>query len=207
MKLDTYVNPKRFANLLKNELFSNYKTILIGTGAVFGLLLIINVASVSSNAYWMFHQVFYPLTLFIGGFFLTAMIFHDLHDKERGYGYLTLPASLFEKFISRLLLTTVGYVIGSLFLYWLFSVVAAGITGLFFKISHPVFNPFSSFIWYMIRIYIVTQSVIFFGALFFRKHNLIKTILSIYLCQVLIVNYYHYPILPPIANPNEFHYI
>ncbi len=88
-------------------------------------------------------------------------------------------ASIEEKFLSRLLLTTVGYIIVSLVFYWLFSVIAAGLTELFFNRSHQIFNPFTPFIWKMIRLFLITQSVIFFGALFFRKNTLLKTISSL----------------------------
>lgn len=170
---------KRFYHLILNELISNYKAILIAIGSAFGLLLIINVASVSGYQEWNFNLVFYPLVLFIGGFIVSSMAFSELYLKPRNIHYLTLPASIAEKLLSKLLLTTVGYILISLTLYELFSLIASGITNLFFGIGHPIFNPFHPLILKMIRIYIVTQSVIFFGSVYFKRLALIKTILTL----------------------------
>ncbi len=177
--MNSILNPKRFLHLILNELVSNYKAILIAIGSVFGVLLIINVASVGSYKEWNFNLVFYPLVLFIGGFVVSSMAFSELFIKPRNIHYLSLPASSVEKLLAKLLLTTVGYILISLVLYEVFTLIASGITNIFFGIGHPVFNPFHPLIWKMIRLYIITQSVIFFGSVYFKKLALIKTMLAL----------------------------
>jgi len=169
----------RIGILLRNELWGNYKTLVISAGAIAGLLLIINVASVATAGRWNFNEVFFPITYLITGMIATSMTFTAMHSKEKGYSYLLLPASHLEKCITKIFLTTVGYTVLIIIGYFLFSLVAAGITGLFFGRIHGVFNPFTREVLNYIGIYVVTQSVVLFSASFFRKLSLLKLILSL----------------------------
>ena len=185
MKAAVNISSKRVGLLLKNELLSGYKNGLIAIGAVIGTLLIINLASVSTWNQWNFNDVFFPITLFVGGIVATSVTFGDLHSKQRGYTYLTLPASMFEKFLSKLLFTTVGYCIIAILGFFVFSLVAAGLTRIFFGVSHKIFNPFQPGVWKFMALYIVSHSIFFFGAVFFKKQTLVKTVLS--MCGIAIV--------------------
>ncbi len=49
---------------------------------------------------------------------------------------------MFEKFLSKLLFTTVGYGIIAILGFLVFSLVAAGLTRIFFGVSDKIFNPF-----------------------------------------------------------------
>ena len=170
-------SPNRMALLMRNEIALNTKTIATVIGAIFGLLLLINVASVGSSGRWDFHLVFFPLVLLIGGHVITSMSFRELHDKQKGYTFLTLPASQGEKYLSKLLITSIGYTVATVLIYLVFSLLAAGITELFFNRSHGIFNPFHHLMWRTIGIYIATHSVTFFSAVFFKRLHLLNEIL------------------------------
>lgn len=185
MHANEYLSEKRFWHLLKHDVVVNLRQSLIGIGAVFGLLLIINVASVTSWDQWNMHEVFYPLTLLIGGHVFTSLAFRDLFHKQKSYVFLTLPASQIEKYLFKLISTTIGFAAVATIVYFLFSLLASGITTLFFRIAHPVFKPFSPFVWDVIPFYLVTQSVTFFGAVYFKKLHLLKTILSLTVFGIL----------------------
>jgi len=186
LKTDNVFNIRRFWLLLKNDILSNYRSFLISVGAVFGVLLLINVSSVGSADEWNFHEVFFPLTLFIGGFIATSRAFNDLHHKQKSYAYVTLPASRFEKLLSKLLVTTIGYTLATAMLYYLFSVIAIVVTLPFFSMHHAAFNPFDPLILKIVAIYLITQSVFLFGALYFKSYNFIKTILTLYGINILL---------------------
>ncbi len=186
MQTDKFFNFRRFWLLLKNDFLGNYRSSLIAIGAVFGVLLFINVSSSSSSSDWDFHLVFYPLTLFIGGFIVTSMAFTELHHKQKSYAYVTLPASQFEKFLSKFLLTSIGYVLISAVLYYLYSLIAILISMPFFSRYHGAFDMFHPVIIKTMLIYLVTQSVFMFGAVYFKSHNFIKTILSLYALSLVL---------------------
>ena len=185
MKDNALLSEKRLWLLLKNDVAVNVRTSIIAVSAVFGLLLLINVASVASWDKWNIHEVFFPLTLLIGGHVFASLAFRDMFHKQKSYVYLTLPASQFEKYIIKLLLTTAGFTVATLALYYLYSLLAAGLTTLFFGVAHPVFQPFSPLIWQIIPLFLVSQSVSFFGAVYFKKLHLLKTILVITIFSIV----------------------
>jgi hypothetical protein len=180
MRMNDFISPARFRLLLKKDFYTQYKTYFIGIGAICCILFIVNIASVASWNSWNFNLVFYPLTLFIGGFIFTSLSFGELASEQSRISYLTLPASVFEKFASRLLVTSAGYVLVSVAFYFVFSVIAFAVNMLIFGVAHPVFNPAHPVIVLCIGLYLVTQSVFFAGAVYFRGNALIKTIVALF---------------------------
>jgi hypothetical protein len=180
MRINDFFNVKRFWLLIKRDVYTQYKTYLVGLGAIFSILIIVNVASIASYKYWNFNLVFYPLTLFIGGFIFTSLCFNELYQEQSRVSYVTLPASVLEKFISKLVITSIGYVLVSLVIYFLFSVIVFFLNSLIFGIAHRIFNPFHPVIWLCIRIYLITQAIFLFGAVCFIKNAFIKTILCLF---------------------------
>jgi len=191
MIITQFFNLKRFFLLIKKDFYTQYKTYLTGLGAIFSILFIVNAASIISAKFWNFNLVFYPLTLFIGGFIFTSLSFNELYQEQSRTFYLTIPASTLEKFISKMLITSVGYVIVSLILYFLFSLIVFSLTTLFFRLAHTIFNPFHQTNWLCIRIYLITQSIFLFGAVYFKKNSLIKTILSIFIILILYILFFN----------------
>jgi len=180
MKANAFINLKRFHLLLKRDFYTQGKSYILGLGAIFCILFIVNVASIASYKYWNFHLVFYPLTLLIGGLIFTSLSFNELSQQQSHISYLIIPASSFEKFISKLIISSIGYVSVSLILYFLLSVFTFFFNSIIFGFAHQVFNPFHRIIWYCIRIYLVVHSIFFLGAIYFRKNSFIKTILSLF---------------------------
>ncbi len=182
---DTHFDLNRFWHLVRNDLFANFRSLLVAGGASIGLLLFINFFSMLGGEVLVL-PVFYCLMLFIGGYIITSLAFNDLHDPQRSYVYLTLPASNVEKFFSKLLLTSVGYIVAAMVLYFLFSVVMSLMNLVIFGESYPLFNPFDKVVWICNGVYFVTQSVFLLGAAFFRKNALIKTLLTIWLISTSV---------------------
>ncbi|TFG64905.1 MAG: hypothetical protein E4H36_01625 [Spirochaetales bacterium] len=179
MITNNFFSLKRFFQILKTEVLPAYKAVLITFAAVGGLLLVINVSSVGSWDRWNIHLVFYPLALFLTGILITSFTFKDMHSKQRGYAYLTMPGSQFEKYVSKLVLTSIGMVLATLVMYFAVSALSSGITRLAFGMNHRIFNPFDPLIWKLIGQYIIVHSVFFLGAVFFRRLSFLKTILSL----------------------------
>jgi len=171
---------KRFQRLIRNDLFVQYRTLLIAGGAILGILIFINFLSLLGNSRVTAPAGFYPLLLFAGGYIISSMAFTDLHHPQKSYLYLTLPCSNTEKFLSRLVLTSVGYGLATLILYFLFSAIISLLSLLLTGYASPLFDPFEREIFISLGVYLVTQSLFLLGAVYFRRHAFIKTVLSLF---------------------------
>jgi hypothetical protein len=184
MKMNDYFSVKRFRLLIKKDFRTQYKTYLIAMGAIFGILCIVNISSIASYKSWDFNLVFYPLTLFIGGFIFTSLSFNDLTHEQSRISYLTLPVSCFEKFVSKLFVTSIGYTVVSLVFYFVFTVIVFVFNSLVFGVAHRIFDPFHPVILLCIGIYLVTHSIFLLGALYFRRNSFIKTIFALFAAAI-----------------------
>jgi hypothetical protein len=167
-------NLKRFSYLLKSDLElhrSSFSTALL---TVTTLLLLWNLlASQNINAVNVWPTAFIWM-LYIGGYWLSLSAFRGYHDKHQRLFFLTLPASTFEKFLSKYLLTSIGYVLGWIF-YALFYWALGGIEMLF---SKPInfLNPFNEIILKTIGTYLIVQPIFLLGSIYFKKHPFLKTV-------------------------------
>ncbi|MCK9484388.1 MAG: hypothetical protein M0R34_08500 [Candidatus Marinimicrobia bacterium] len=172
---------KRLIHLIKNEVVSSYRSLLVSTGAVGSVLLVIYLLQMLAHNLTAFHEVWYPLVLFIGGFVISSKIFSVLHDRRQNYVYLTLPASDFEKLVSKLILSSVGWIACSALFYFIFSALAAIISQIIWGDSMSIFNPFQYLYLKCAAIFLVLQSLFIFGSIYFKKSALAKTIGSLFL--------------------------
>ena len=180
MKLSAYFSLKRFYYLLRRDLFSNYRVLLVAMAATAAVLLVASIIAYLSNGTENFHLTFYSMILIIGGFIISSTVFSELHNGQRSYVYLTLPGSIFEKYVEKLLLTSLVYVIGSVIFYFAFSLLASGVNLMVFGRGTALFNPFNIEILENIGRYLVLQSLFLFGAVYFKKQAFIKTVSSVF---------------------------
>jgi hypothetical protein len=172
---------RRLGMLLRRDFSIGYKSVIIAMAAVGGFVILVSVVSAFGRELGPLHNpMYYPL-LFIGGYIVTSLTFKELHLNGQSVFYLTLPGSGLEKFLSKLLVTSVGYAFGSLFFYTAISSAAEGINRLIFGYGHPFFNPFEGTTMTVIAVYLVTQAVFLVGSVYFRKLAFIKTNLYIWL--------------------------
>ena len=123
----------------------------------------------------------YLFVLYVGGFMLTSVAFNDLHDRQRAHLVLMLPCSNLDRFISKWFLTSIGYAMGTLALYYLFLFLTKNI------------SEFSPGLWGSIGNYVILQSIVLLGAITFKKNALIKTalfvsIVFIFLTGLIMLN-------------------
>ena len=168
---------ERAWHALRTDLHQQSRAVLVGTGAAAAVILIANVFSPEPTGS-DFHAAFFPLALIAGGFLFTSTLFAELPDKPRAHAYLTLPISTLERWAVRLLLSTVGYAAVALAGYFLVTLLGAGISQLIRGQSHPVFTP-SMNDWRIVLRYLVTSSLFLFGAVYFRRWNALKVVLSV----------------------------
>ncbi len=106
---------------------------------------------------------------------VTSRIFNGLHDPQRAHIFLMTPCSNFERFLSKWFLSSIGYAIGTLALFYLFSLIYASLS--LFITKRP-FDIAHSALWIGIWKYIILQSIVLLGAMTFKQYALIKTALA-----------------------------
>jgi len=186
VNLSDTISVRRLGRLLRRDFSVGYKSVFIAMAAVGGFVILVSVLSALGRELGTIHfQLYFPL-LFIGGFIVTSMIFKEVHLNGQSVFYLTLPGSSLEKFLSKLLVTSLGYAFGSLFFYTAVSSAAEGINRVIFGYGHSFFNPFQRDILLAVAAYVVTQAVFLVGSVYFRKLAFIKTSLYLVLFGIVL---------------------
>jgi hypothetical protein len=170
---------KRFFLMIRNTLFLERSIILISSAAIGGIVILLSINSAMTSPDSSFYPTFYLVILYIGGLMLTEYVFKGLHDETKGAAWLVLPASIFEKFTSQLVLTTAVFSAGVMTLFFLISLISEGIMHLLIGSGHGLFNPFSEKILWDTLVYFIIQSIFLLGALYFKRSSTMKTILSL----------------------------
>ncbi len=178
----------RFSLLLKKELWSGNKKPLLVAGAVLGFLMLYALFMIYNDgpAYQWLNWNLFPIVLFGGGFIFTSTIFYEFNDKTGTHNYLSLPASTFEKFLSKWFITAVLFPIIAAIVFWIYSTTCDS-----FYSSHSGdvdFSPWKLTDWWSIfflKLYFVLQSVYLIGAIAFQKYTFFKTSLSLWLFGII----------------------
>lgn len=185
-KISDTISVRRLGLLLRRDFSAGYKSVFIAMAAVGGFVVLVSVLSALGRARGPIHDTLYFTLLFIGGFIVTSLIFKELHLRRQGVFYLTLPGSSLEKFLSKLLVTSLGYAFGSLFFYTAVSSAAEGINRVIFGYGHMFFNPFQRDVLLAVAAYAVTQAVFLVGSVYFRRLAFIKTNLYLVLFGIVL---------------------
>jgi len=186
---------RRFGRLLLRELAHSYRGLLIAMAAVAGGVIVVSaigalamsaggapVGTVRGDGYFGFYQNL----LFLGGFIITSLAFREVWQAGSGIAYLTLPGSLFEKFVVKLLLTSVGFAAGTLVFVSAVAAASEGLDRLLFGVGHGFFNPFTPAVLQAVVRYVVLQSFFLLGSIWFRKLAFVKTALWIVLFGIAL---------------------
>jgi hypothetical protein len=115
---------------------------------------------------------------------LTSNAYKEIHTPARSLFYLTLPATTSEKLFSNWLLTSLIYIVAANLLLMVVILIVNLIGMLLWSLPLNVFNPFSHDNIRLMSIYMVINSVFFLGSLAFRKNNMLKTILALFIIQI-----------------------
>ncbi|HON19696.1 MAG TPA: hypothetical protein PK990_11090, partial [Salinivirgaceae bacterium] len=123
----------------------------------------------------------------IPGFVFTSVIFKEISSFANGWSYFILPANRIEKMVAYWLLTTVVYIIFSLSILIISSLIISGLVSLLFEPTFFVFNPLNFQFQELIVHYLVLQSVYFLGAISFQRNHFFITTLFVLLVLGFLV--------------------
>lgn len=186
METNNLFNFKRLLLLMRRQVLSGAKGLLIAFGGVAGTLLIISLLVAYFNPAGLSGMVsLYLVVMFIGGYIFTSNIYFELHQVQRSYSYLTLPVSNTERLVSGWLLTGLFFAV--------FSLLAMSVIGLLGNLVMKLLNgtmPFGGIITSgtirITGIYLLTHTVFLLGAAYFRKNNFLKTLLALFLVSLAL---------------------
>jgi hypothetical protein len=180
---------QRFILLMKRHMTLNHKTWLTGFAAIGGLLIIISQFQIFTSGGVLNLAVLVntgTTFILIGGFLLTSMAYNELHSPARSQFLLILPATNLEKLLSHWFVTSFLYVALANIALFLSVLVASIISALVYGSTIEFFNPFTEQNARIMGTYIVIQSIFLLGALYFRRNNLLKTLLAIFLVMMVL---------------------
>lgn len=101
-----------------------------------------------------------------------------MHQPGSGPFYLTLPGTLVEKLVSKLLVSSVGFAVATLLFMGGISALSELINRAIFGAGHNLFNPVAPQNLHSAAIYLVFQSIYLLGSIWFRKVAFLKTVLA-----------------------------
>ena len=172
-------SPRRIFLLLKRDFVHGYSGVLIAMAAVGGVMLLFSFLSMLGGAGRPeYYTPFFAGLLFLGGFISTSGVFRELHQPGSGPFYLTLPGTLVEKLLSKLLVSGLGFAIATLLFMGGISAVSELINRAVFGKGHGLFNPVAPDNLRAAATYLVVQSMYLLGSIWFRKVAFIKTALA-----------------------------
>ena len=178
---------KRILLLMQKTAYENAKLVLIGLVTVFSFFSVfLFLNGLDDGDAWEKMQVFYVVGFIISGIFISGMAFTNLRTKEKTMSYLTLPASTLEKFISELLLTTVGFIVIYTAIFYVFNFVVY-LIGSSFNLHANIINLFDMEVLEGFMYYVILQSIFLAGAATFRKVPLFFTIFTVFVAGIVIM--------------------
>jgi hypothetical protein len=183
MKNNQIFSVNRFKLLVARQLTVNYKTMLIAAGAITGFLIVVSLLTVFTGGGGMSSEAFLGLVMpffFIGGYLLTSVSFSELNTPHKGYLYLMLPATAFEKLMSAWVISSVMYLVSGALIIWGINLLLLALSSIVGVQGVEVINMFSPEVLKPLGVYLVTQSIFFLGAIWFRKVHFLKTLLSMF---------------------------
>lgn len=173
----------RFIHLIKRHYVLNFTGLIIAFSGIAAIVAIIGALGSFGRQQFndeLFTSLFY-VVMFITGYILTSTIFSELHRPERSVYYLTLPASSFEKLFSGWLNTSIIFLVFSLIAYYVSYLLSSIFAYWWFQVPFELKNVFNMGFLEASKFYIVTQSVFFFGAVYFKGYNFLKTVLALFI--------------------------
>ena len=182
MFTNTY-NPQRQLLFVKRQLSLFQQPWLYAAGVVFlGLLTATVIKALFEPTELRDFQSLYVAVFFFGGFLFTSQIFKEMHAPHRSYFFLTLPASSLEKLTGAWLLTSPLYVFAYTAVAFIIYFIGFLLAGESFSLSFF----FNKGLAVSIVFYMVVQTTFLWGAVYFRKNNFLKTVLSIIVISLLL---------------------
>lgn len=177
---------QRFFKLLSKHTREQYKTYLISTGVLIGILSLmlgftayLGGGALDVKAQFAYFYIF----LFLSGTIFTSMVFADLGDKKKSIPALTLPVSNFERFFVGWVYSYVIFQVIFISCYLLVDSIVIHLGNVNPNVKNELFSVIEGKNKFLIAFMIfgLLHAIAFLGAVFFEKLHFIKTAFVIFI--------------------------
>ena len=192
----------RFILLLRKDIQENWKKYLIRILTIYGVVTLVITwnTHITYNEHEKFGKtleylnndliIFSLMIFFIFGCISASMIMEPINSKTKRLVYLMNPSSSFEKYFSRWVFFTIGYILIFLVLFFLSDATRVLITSIRFPDTEVPFLHFDKFLGnneynyvfhnttrlaFSVTLFFFIQSLFILGATFWPKNALVKT--------------------------------
>ncbi|MDA3951343.1 MAG: hypothetical protein PF508_19200 [Spirochaeta sp.] len=177
----------RFTHVVRHEVFVQIRNVLIASGAVAGVMLVLSVMGWLGGIEVLNLWPGYDSVMIIVGLLITAGIFSELRSPGKRIEFLLRPATVWEKVGGKLVLSTVvvwavvtaAFLLASLVGGVLYLIVGGALS------AGEVFSRaladgrWLAVAWRTLGAYLPVHALFFFGAVYFQRHTVGKTLLAI----------------------------
>ncbi|MDP5169813.1 MAG: hypothetical protein NWR72_06185 [Bacteroidia bacterium] len=181
----------RLALVLRNDLRIFVRPILLASAVLLGLMLILYMVQVQDvlehGTIPPFFTEWFGVVLFLSGFLFSSLAFFELSHKGKAMAFLLTPASQLEKWLSRWLLTSLGFTFYLWLVFGVISLICGGVSQLVFGAQLSPFEWGGENVWLLLRLYLVFQSLFMAGSVFFGKLAFLKTPISLAIVGVALL--------------------
>ncbi len=183
MQTNNVFSAGRFGLYIRKHLVDNYRIYGMSIIVLTVLLLIMLLLNLSDNfrVYPAMTRLIplYFIGMFMTGLIFTSLSFSELANKPQGTDYLLFPASQLEKYLSTLLVTTIGF---QLIYHFAFYLAYLGIDAILLMhngqhMKNDLSEAFNHGpLVYFYYLWFFAQAVMLLGAIYFQKYSFIKTV-------------------------------
>ena len=216
--MNNIFNIKRFGLVFRKDLMENMKRYVLLFLTMLGIITIVTIfmswnyfhdfSGGNSSANLLYHNrqllILLSFAFLAGGLLFASTLMAPMNSKLKRLSYLSNPSSNLEKFLTRWIIVTIGYILAFFVAMWIadalrVAVISAGYPDLeikfldLSKLYYPTDDYSSSYYMVpkfvftiMICIYFVLQSLFLLGATFWEKTSFIKSFVAI---SILIFSY------------------
>lgn len=173
---------RRLYLVMKADLYTIYHYYIPFSMTVFFVVLLLSLISGPSIRTGFYNSIF-SLLLIVGTAVVASGSFKDVYTGTLVHNWLLLPATVYEKVLSRIIITYPLFLILVSVLFFLTSVLSYGWTLLLHHEGTVIFVPFKPLLELAPQLFFI-HGIFFLGASIFRKSPFFKTLLSLVLIML-----------------------
>lgn len=178
---------ERIARLIGLEIGENGKKALVSALGIFGIFMAISMLSWLANNGRQVSGEEYSLFTIIFGLALTGSSFTRQRGSATHIEYLLRPAYTFEKMLSKIAVTALGYWLLMSLLYIL-SLIVLYVAALIIGVEGTHFPPqLGKLLLDTLYIYLPVNALFLFGSVYFEKNSIGKVLLSMAVFALALV--------------------
>ena len=195
MFTNSFFEPKRFWLLVRNGFVEDYKIRWVELAVIAALvpvLSLVGMGGASTGSMGLIRYEFPVTTFFFIAYFFVGLGYaanclnRIFHGTDNGFSFTLIPASFFEKYLSRLLISTIAWVV---IVFGLFGVgfcaaqlLNMGMMGRTFSLPYTWFTDVLG----MSAHFLIIQSLFFFAGMVFKKQPIGKMIGMVILFFIVV---------------------